>query len=152
MKKVLTLGIVVCLLLGVFVLSGFANDKQTIDHFDPSHVYETNENGQTYGSAFYAPSPDKEPDLILAESLDGTQGYVYSADLNADLPSSPDELIASMEKYREIWDNAPAGEVVIAHYIPLYAVDGKTVIGEFPITIGFKESEKSEYPGSLVLK
>ena len=35
-------------------------------------------------------------------------------------------------------------------YIPLYAADGKTVIGEFPITTGFKESEKSAYPGSPV--
>ena len=58
---------------------------------------------------------------------------------------------ACIDILREIWDNAPAGEVVIAKYVPLYAADGKTVIGEFPITIGFKESEKSEYPGSLVL-
>ena len=75
-----------------------------------------------YGSTIYAPFSDEKPDLILVETLDGPQGYVYSADLNANLPNNPDEFIASMKKYNEIGDNAPAGKVVIAQYISLYAV------------------------------
>ena len=131
----------------------FSNTDKSRDNnqFNPAQVYETNENSQTYGSAMYAPSPDKEPDLILAEALDGTEGYVYASDLNADLPNNPEELLASMSKDQEIWDNAPVGQVVIARTIPLYAVDGKTIIGEFPITIGFKDSENAQLGGSLRL-
>jgi len=143
---------IICLAVGMFMLSGFASSENDNNRFDPAHIYETNENGQTYGSAMYAPSPDKEPDLILAESIDGTEGYVYASDLNADLPNNPEELLAITAKNQEIWDNAPVGQVVIARFIPLYAVDGKTVIGEFPITIGFKESKNTESPGSLIWK
>lgn len=147
MKKVIVTFTAVCLVIGTLVIYGFADAWQVNDRFAPSFVYRTNENGQTYGSEMYASSPDTEPDLILAESLDGTEGYVYSSDLNS-MPSNPEELLAITAKNKEIWDKAPAGEVVVARYIPLYAADGKTVIGEFPITIGFKESETSAYPGS----
>ena len=153
MKKIIVGSFaIVCLIVGGLMLSGFAMGEADNNRFDPDYIYKTNENGQTYGSAMYAPSPDKEPDLVLAEALDGTEGYVYSSDLNADLPSSPEELLAITAKNQEIWDNAPVGQVVIARYIPLYDVDGKTVIGEFPITIGFKDSENAESPGSLIWK
>ena len=141
---------VICLTVGVLILSGFAIGAKDNNRFDPDHIYETNENGQTYGSAMYAPSRDKEPDLVLAESLDGVEGYVYTSDLNGDLHNSPDELLAITARNQEIWDNAPVGQVVIARFIPLYAVDGKTVIGKSPITIGFKDSENAEAPGSLI--
>jgi len=138
-------------LLGASAFFSNAKESQDNNRFDPAHVYETNENGQTYGSAMYAPSPDKEPDLILAEAPDGTEGYVYASDLNADLPNNPEELLATMARDQEIWDNAPVGQVVIARTILLYAVDGKTIIGEFPITIGFKDSENTQLGGSLRL-
>lgn len=106
-----------------------------------------NENGQTYGKDVYANNTREEPDLIYAEAMDGTRGYVYASDLNAYKADSPEELLEQDKIYQEIWNNAPAGEVVVACYIPLYEADGKTVVGEFPITIGFKEKEDSEYPG-----
>lgn len=142
--------ITICVTI-VFTVNASGEDRQDNNRFNPDYIYNTNENGQTYGSAMYAPSPDKEPDLILAEALDGTEGYVYASDLNADLPNNPEELLAYTARNQKIWDNAPIGQVVIARTIPLYAVDGKTVIGEFPITIGFKDSENAEFPGSLKL-
>jgi len=153
MKKIIVGSFaVICLTIGVLMLNGFAIGAKDNNRFDPDHIYETNESGQTYGSAMYAPSPNKEPDLVLAESLDGVEGYVYTSDLNGDLPNSPDELLAITARNQEIWDNAPVGQVVIARFIPLYAVDGQTEIGEFPITIGFKDSENTESPGSMILE
>jgi len=156
MKKTKIIGVLITICLTVSALSLLAlgtvsNDRDDNNRFDPAHVYEINENGQTYGSAMYAPSPDKEPDLILAEGVDGKEGYIYSSDLNADLPNNPEELLAYTAKMRKIWDNAPVGELVVARTIPLYAVDGKTVIGEFAVTIGFKDSENSEASSSLKL-
>ena len=144
--------IAICLMCtSTLTFGAHAKEKQDNNRFDHAHIYEINENGQTYGSAMYAPSPDKEPDLILAEALDGTEGFIYSSDLNADLPNSPEELLASLTRNQEIWDNAPIGQVVIARTIPLYDIDGKTVIGEFPITIGIKNNENTEI-SNLLLK
>lgn len=154
MKKTITIGsfIAICLMCtSILTFGAPAKEKQDNNRFDYAYIYETNENGQTYGSAMYASSPDKEPDLILAEGLDGTEGYIYATDLNADLPNSPEELLASMMRNQEIWDNAPIGQVVIARTISLYDIDGKTVIGEFPITIGIKDSENAEI-SNLLLK
>ena len=150
MKKSVSISfiIIICLIMSTFVVISFASNTQPDD---VSIVYETNVNGQTYGTAMYAATPDEEPDLILAESPDGTEGYIYSSDLNADLPSNPEEMLAINEKYQKIWDEAPIGEVVVARYIPLYAVDGKTVVGEFPIVMGYKNSETSTCQEQLKL-
>lgn len=88
----------------------------------PTPYYQTNENGQTYGSSLYATSPDTEPDLIEAIGEDGTFGYVRSVDLNLPMPKTPKE---ALEQQR-----SRAGK---NRKINLYDVDGKTVIGEFII-------------------
>lgn len=90
---------------------------------EPAHVYPRNENGQTYGSELYATSPATAPDLILARGVDGTIGYVRSADLNEEMPKTPEEALAQQNMHK-------VGDV---RQIPLYAVDGKTVIGKFNI-------------------
>lgn len=141
--------ITICLVISISVVPSLAIDTKPDD---VSIVYETNINGQTYGTAMYASTPNEEPDLILAESPDGTEGYIYSSDLNADLPKNPEDMLAMNEKYEKIWDDAPAGEVVVARYIPLYEADGKTVIGEFPIVMGYKDSETSELQSQLTLE
>jgi hypothetical protein len=90
-------------------------------------IYQKNEKGQTYGSGLDAVSTDTEPDLISAYGVDGTLGYVLSKDLRGlrgDLPKTPEEAVAKQR-------NAPASRT-----IPLYDVDGKTVIGEFKISKG----------------
>ncbi|MEW5952827.1 MAG: peptidase M56 BlaR1 [Bacillota bacterium] len=100
---------------------------------EPAPVYQKNENGQTYGSALYATSIDTEPDLISAEGEDGIRGYVRSEDLNGVQPKTPEEALAQMRKADSV------------NKIPLYAVDGKTVIGTFKIEKG-KMIEKLAEP------
>ncbi|MTI85913.1 MAG: hypothetical protein FH756_18960 [Firmicutes bacterium] len=96
----------------------FAN---TMPNQSQTPVYPTNEYGQTYGPESLATSQDTKPDLIMAVGVDGTEGYVLNEDLNPELPKTPEEALAQERKY-------PNGRT-----IPLYAVDGKTVIGKFHI-------------------
>src|SRR5690606_27044799 len=83
--------------------------------------YPKNENGQTCG-------PDLkdlirgelgEPDLILAVGENDTIGYVKKVDLERSQPKTPEEAVKL--------NDAPPREV------PLYDVDGETVIGKFII-------------------
>jgi len=83
-------------------------------------LYQTNENGQTYGSALASSIiGNPQPDLISAEK-DGTSGYVKYEDLMGPRPKTPEEARAMQEmgKFEK-------------REIPLYAADGKTVIGSF---------------------
>lgn len=105
------------------LISADNNEIITAENFDPSKVYKVNENGQTYGSAAFAVSVATEPDLILAQGVDGTLGYVYAIDLRGNEPENPEEAIA-MQK-------ANAGKERV---IPLYASDGKTITGNFKIS------------------
>ena len=84
--------------------------------------YPKNKNGQTYGSSADASSPETEPELIRAIGVDGTAGYVLKKDLDGELPKSPEEAIAIQNS------RSPGGRD-----IPLYDVDGETVIGVFHI-------------------
>lgn len=93
-------------------------------------VFPINQNGQTYGSGVNC-TIETEPDLIQAIGVNGTEGYVRSIDLNEQTPKTPEEAIAMQNKF-------PADGKII----PLYAVDGKTVIGEFKITKGESEDGK----------
>ena len=72
-----------------------------------------NLNGQTYGSGW----GEETPELIKAIGAGGVHGYVYNAELMAlGDKDSPDDIAAD-----------------IPDSIPLYDVDGTTVIGEFLI-------------------
>ena len=84
--------------------------------------YPKNNNGQTYGSIADATSPETEPELISAIGVDGTVGYVLKKDLDGELPKSPEEAIAIQNS------RSPDGRD-----IPLFDVDGKTVIGVFHV-------------------
>ena len=78
--------------------------------------YPTNENGQTYGPNMGDPI-FLDPDLMSAVGIEGTIGYVKEEDLNGPQPKTPEEAVKLNEaKPREI---------------PLYDVDGETVIGKF---------------------
>jgi hypothetical protein len=83
--------------------------------------YQINDKGQVYGSAMLALTKGYEPDLISAIGLDGTKGYVYSTDLNGEVPSTPEEAIKLTAQRVNNWE------------IPLYESDGETVIGSFKI-------------------
>ncbi|MHB9094619.1 MAG: hypothetical protein ACYC21_08085 [Eubacteriales bacterium] len=92
--------------------------------YTPAPVFPRNESGQTYGSNAFANSPDQEPDLVSAVGVDGTQGYVRSEDLDGEMPKTPEEAVAHNSKLKA------------ERKIPLYDVDGKTIIGEFKIENG----------------
>lgn len=84
--------------------------------------YPKNKNGQTYGSATDAASPDAEPELIRAIGVDGTMGYVLKKDLDGERPQSPEEALAIQNS------RSPGGRD-----IPLYDVDGENIIGVFHV-------------------
>lgn len=105
---------------------------KTLSNQGEAPAYPRNENGQTYGSALYATSPETEPDLILAKGEDGTIGYVRSVDLNGVMPKSPQEALELQSKVKS------------ARKINLYAVDGETIIGTFIIDKGIVEMEISD--------
>ncbi|MEC0226761.1 hypothetical protein [Paenibacillus alba] len=84
--------------------------------------YPKNKNGQTYGSATDTTSPETGPELISAIGVDGKKGYVLKTDIDGELPKSPEEAI-------EIQNSRSPG----GREIPLYDVDGETVIGVFHV-------------------
>lgn len=84
--------------------------------------YPKNINGQTYGSAADATSPETEPELISAAGMDGTEGYVLKKDLDGEQPKTPEEAIHMQNSI------SPDG-----FDIPLYDIDGETVIGVFHV-------------------
>lgn len=123
-------------LVGGFVVSGLvaatANEGTSLAEVDGYHgddKFEVNENGQTFGSSMDASSAENEPDLILAYGLDSdgkmVMGYVTKLDLMGPPNLTVDEAIALQEKQG-------SGD----RQIPLYAEDGKTVIGTFTLTGG----------------
>lgn len=101
--------------------NGYAIGKTTSE---PTHIFPKNESGMTYGSYLDA-TLDEAPDLISAYGVDGTLGYVLLKDLEGEKPKSPQEALEQQNKNK--------GKV---RQIPLYDVDGKTVIGVFNIDEG----------------
>jgi hypothetical protein len=87
--------------------------------------YPVNVHGMTYGSLAVASTHGgKAPDLIAASGLDNTGAHVDGYFKHADMPvqaepKNPADAAALMAK------------AVPAKTIPLYAVDGTTVIGTF---------------------
>lgn len=90
--------------------------------------FPKNQSGQTYGSDIYSTSLATEPDLILTQGEDANGhpiiGYVLKRDVFLPMPKTPEEAVAMNRKPGSIRN------------IPLYAVDGKTVIGTFSIGQG----------------
>ncbi|SEB27642.1 hypothetical protein [Paenibacillus sp. 276b] len=85
-------------------------------------AYPTNEQGQTYGEGPLLPGKTQEPDLINAENENGIEGYIKSSDLESGA-TTPEEALQYQESI-----NAPE-----LRSIPLYKLDGETIIGEFKI-------------------
>lgn len=84
------------------------------------NFYPKNENGQTYGSEADATSPETGPELIRAYGENGIEGYLMKQDLYGEQPKTPEEALAIQNS------RSPGGRD-----IPLYDVDGETVIGVF---------------------
>lgn len=126
MRKSFFIGAITLLLgcTGGYFIGTFAHSEAEAPSDRVSVVYPVNENGQTYGSAADARNYEEEPDLISAYGSDGkTTGYVKKEDLQGPQPQNPEEAMQLMK------DAKPRD-------IPLYDVDGITVIGNFRIEAG----------------
>jgi len=129
--------LVTSLVLGIVLALTCVNLVLAIGEERP--LYQTNENGFTYGTMEHvAKNPLAEaPDLIASIGVDGTYGYCYKADIDGDQPSNPEESVKYMEELnRKIAIAIENGEEFL-WYIPLYDSDGVTVIGKHGISIPY---------------
>lgn len=94
----------------------------TISSADTLKHYPKTANGQTYGSVVDQAKAGGLPELIMAVGIDGTEGYIKKSDLPAQ-PKNPEEAL------KQKADREAKGP----YTIPLYDIDGKTVIGAFPM-------------------
>jgi hypothetical protein len=124
-----TSAVSVALFFGVSGLAASASSVPTpLSEAVNAPLYQTNANGQTYGSAAGV-AFDQRPDLILAVGQSATgsgyvTGYVLKAQLDADTGAdvtTPAEALA--------WDATHTGPNAAPISIPVYANDGTTVLG-----------------------
>ncbi|CAM3298999.1 peptidase [Paenibacillus taichungensis] len=87
--------------------------------------YNVNANGETFGSGLSAETIGVDPDLIEAYGTNGLKGFVKSSDLEPTI-STPEEALAI---------NPENGAV---KSIPLYEVDGVTIIGQFDLVTRYE--------------
>lgn len=87
--------------------------------------YKLNQSGESYGSGLSEFTVGEEPDLISAIGTNGKDGYVRANDLSPKI-STIEEALNQANRNGEV------------RTIPLYDVDGKTVIGQFNLTANFK--------------
>lgn len=115
---------IICLGVLSTIFPTYANEiiSKTIDTV--RGYFETNENGETYGT-YIDKGDDKweEPDLMAVVGLNNVEGYVRKVDLydEENQPNNPQEAIEYMKKKEK---EGP-------RIIPVYKKDGKTVIGEY---------------------
>lgn len=126
------MSVVVGLLLSLSALTTFATQSYFLDE-QPVPKYPKNEVGQTYGSAAMAVTPEQEPNLIKAVGVGGVEGFIYREDLAGKMPSTPEEALAKQKQTEKLMARVAAGKPVVMRTIPLYEVDGVTVIGKFEI-------------------
>ncbi|MDF2938676.1 MAG: hypothetical protein K0Q90_4049 [Paenibacillaceae bacterium] len=87
------------------------------------HELPRNNDGKAYGSLSDAKSFEDAPDLISAQGIDGTGGYIKFTDAFEEAPRNPEEAIERQK------NRIPGSRL-----IPLYDQDGVTVIGQFRAT------------------
>ena len=121
----LTLTLIVGIGIGTYsVMLSSANNGDTVPYPQIRQEFPVNENGQTYGEAANCFQPEEFPDLVGVHATNGKGGYAYYTDLyDESLPSTIEEA----KKLNE--------QGIFKIYIPVYESDGKTVIGEFGISI-----------------
>ncbi|MGA4518369.1 metal ABC transporter substrate-binding protein [Solibacillus silvestris] len=79
--------------------------------------YPVNDKGETYGPDMGNMMIIEEPDLILAQGENSIIGYAKKVELDGPKPKTPEEAVKL--------NNSPPREV------PLYDVDGETIIGTY---------------------
>jgi hypothetical protein len=131
LKKVVI--IVLTVVLSSLTIANLASAGILNRSLEKEAKYLTNKNGLKYGSARDAISVETEPDLISAVGVDGVEGYVYAKDLREEMPKTPAEAVAKTEAIKEKLAKAKPNEAIVIRTIPLYDVDGTTIIGSFEI-------------------
>ena len=74
-----------------------------------------NDIGLTYGGTY--PNVDILPDLLSVTNEDGVSGYIYIKEIFNKMPNNPQEAAEIGYEF--------------TCTVPIYDVDGKTVLGEF---------------------
>ena len=98
-------------------------------------TYEVNQSGLTYGHVNpKTMSWEQYPDLISAIGVDGADGYVYKDQVHGEQPETPEEALEYMAQLEKEAQAMKRSDSAYLRYIPLYAEDGCTVIGEFGIS------------------
>ncbi|WP_201264875.1 peptidase [Brevibacillus reuszeri] len=100
-------------------------DSKVIEDLLSKTEYDVNDNGETYGSGLSILSIGEEPDLISAIGTNGVKGYVRAIDLTPEVSSIEEAIEANKDN----------GDIST---IPLYDVDGTTVLGEFELVTNFE--------------
>lgn len=143
--KPVALGLVFALGVGagsISITNALADSHpQTQTQTKSKNDYPKNKVGKAYGSLAEAKSPDDAPDLISATGVDGTSGYIKSSDVFGDEPKNPQEAIEKQKK-----------RVPGSRFIPLYDVDGQTVIGKFRVEVPDENNVTYTVKGSEVTK
>ncbi|QTH41062.1 hypothetical protein J4772_26415 [Cohnella sp. LGH] len=109
-KNVKLVSFVLVVLVALTISS--CSEKRVID----DHINTVN------SKKYELQAPELNSDLIYAEGIDGTLGYVRSEDLNPDYQSPKEAVEQELRKKPSNYKK-----------IPLYDSDGVTVIGEFLI-------------------
>lgn len=122
--------------VGLFSPDGISSAPGIETRAMPKPEYNTNANGQIFGSALKATSPETEPDLILVDADNGESGYVLKKHLDDANGTTAAKSFKSPQEAIE-WQNT---EGKANRRIPVFETDGKTVIGTFTI-IGSDEQE-----------
>ena len=86
--SLVAIGATLVLVLAVAAICAIVADGEASASAGSANGFPTNAGGQTYGSDFYADSPEQEPDLVLVQADNGKTGYCYSADLEEPMPLS----------------------------------------------------------------
>lgn len=102
-----------------------AKSEKILEGIISQAEFAENANGETYGSALSSDTIGTEPDLNTAVGTNGVNGYVKTEELTPEV-STIEEALAQM------------GENGSIRTIPLYDVDGTTILGQFDIVTNYK--------------
>jgi len=119
-------------MIPLFAPKGVAPESGVEYQPAPSPSFPTNASGLTYGSAADAISPGTEPDLILVVTTDGKEGYAKKADLDQADGTTAAQTLSPSDVLK--WQDKRNAQGTIM--VPVYDVEGKTVIGEFAVVAG----------------
>jgi len=77
-------------------------------------LYQTTEDGRTYGSGLYSEMNGGEPDLIKAIGVSGEEGYITSSDISPDVDTIEEAILVSEEMQED-------------RLIPVYNLNGEQI-------------------------